>query len=272
MDAATTPFLLRHEFLIRRLHSLSGLVPVGAYMCVHLATNASVLGGTDVFQENVDRIHALGPILPLVEWTFIFLPILFHAIIGVLIVRTGLPNSGNYPYRNNIRYTLQRATAWIALVFIFYHVFQMHGWFHFEPWLSKAKDFGGAKFDPHAATSTAATALQSIGMQILYAVGVLACVYHLANGIWTSGITWGLWVTPAAQRRADWFCLVFGVALAAVGLGALSGFRSVDIADAQMREAIHQEIKEEPEKLREERLQEQAASSQAATTATSGEE
>ncbi|HEV7221208.1 MAG TPA: hypothetical protein VGN42_00805, partial [Pirellulales bacterium] len=54
-------FLGRHEFLIRRLHSLSGLVPVGAYMCVHLLTNASVLAGAGTFQDQVDTIHSLGP-------------------------------------------------------------------------------------------------------------------------------------------------------------------------------------------------------------------
>ena len=25
----------------------------------------------------------------------------------------------------------------------------------------------------------------------VYAIGVLASVYHLANGLWTMGITWG---------------------------------------------------------------------------------
>ena len=34
--AAGANYLARHEFLIRRLHSLSGLVPVGAYMVIHL--------------------------------------------------------------------------------------------------------------------------------------------------------------------------------------------------------------------------------------------
>ena len=40
MDGPSQPFLVRHEFAIRRLHSLSGLVPIGAYMVVHLVTNA----------------------------------------------------------------------------------------------------------------------------------------------------------------------------------------------------------------------------------------
>jgi succinate dehydrogenase / fumarate reductase cytochrome b subunit len=58
---------------------------------------------------------------------------------------------------------------------------------------------------------------------LLYAVGVLSCVYHLANGIWTMGITWGVWVSPAAQKRADRVCIAFGIALAFVGLSALGG-------------------------------------------------
>jgi succinate dehydrogenase / fumarate reductase cytochrome b subunit len=49
-------------------------------------------------------------------------------------------------------------------------------------------------------------------------------VFHLANGIWTFGITWGIWVTPQSQRWADRVCLVFGLLLAAVSMGALGGF------------------------------------------------
>lgn len=217
-------FWLRHEFLIRRLHSLSGLVPVGAYLCVHLATNASVLGGAGAFQDNVDRIHSLGPVLPLVEWTFIFLPILFHAFVGVAIIWGALPNTSSYPYAKNVRYHLMRITGLIALLFIGFHVFQLHGWI--KPW---AKPLGGAQFDHYYATSTAATALQSsLIIQLIYIIGVLASVYHLANGLWTAGITWGLWTSPAAQRRADRVCIVFGILLAAVGLGAVAGLRNTD--------------------------------------------
>src|SRR5579871_6333049 len=114
--------MIRHDFLIRRLHSLSGLVPVGAYMCIHLVTNAGVLNGARSFQRSVDAIHSLGVALPFVEWTFIFLPLLFHAVVGVAIIRSGDPNTSSYALVGNVRYYLQRATAWIALVFIFFHV------------------------------------------------------------------------------------------------------------------------------------------------------
>ncbi len=223
-DPPQGSFLARNEFLIRRLHSLSGLIPVGAYMVVHLLTNATVVESPGLFQRMVYQIHSL-PLLPVIEWGFIFLPILFHAIIGVLIIRGSLPNSGTYKYGSNVRYTMQRATGMIAFVFIVFHVFHMHGWFHFAAWETNVvKPLGGGQFEPFNAPTTAAAALSGIAYQIFYVVGVLSCVFHLANGIWTFGITWGIWVTPAAQRWATTACLVFGLALSAVGLGALGGF------------------------------------------------
>ena len=217
-------FLARHEFLIRRLHSLSGLIPVGAYMCIHLLTNASTLDSSATFQRAVYQIHSLGSLLPLVEWVFIFIPILFHAVIGVVIIRGGLPNYGSYKYVNNLRYTLQRATGMIAFVFIMWHVFQMHGWFHFDAWRQGvAEPLGGAQFAPYNAASSLGAAMRGVAVPLLYAIGVLSCVFHLANGIWTMGITWGVWVSPAAQKRADRVCAVFGIALAVVGLSAIGG-------------------------------------------------
>ncbi len=227
MEDSSPSFLARHEFLIRRLHSLSGLIPVGAYMVVHLLVNASVLESPATFQKNVYQIHSLGSLLPLVEWTFIFIPILFHAIIGVVIVMGGIPNTGNYPYAANRRYTLQRVTGMIAFFFIAIHVFHMHGWFHADIWLEKVvRPLGGAEFHPYAAASSAGLALQNYVMVVIYLIGVLACVFHLANGIWTMGITWGVWISPKAQRRASNVCAVFGVLLAIVGVGALFGMRA----------------------------------------------
>ena len=156
VDNSIQPWLVRHEFLIRRLHSLSGLIPVGAYLVVHLLVNASVVESPPTFQNNVYQIHSLGSLLPLVEWTFIFIPILFHAIFGVIIVAGGLPNTGQYPYAANVRYTLQRVTGLFAFVFIMLHVFHMHGWFHADIWLDNVvRPLGGGQFRPFNAASTA---------------------------------------------------------------------------------------------------------------------
>jgi succinate dehydrogenase / fumarate reductase cytochrome b subunit len=72
----------------------------------------------------------------------------------------------------------------------------------------------------------------SVIVPILYSIGVLASVFHLANGIWTMGITWGVWITPPAQRRANYICAAIGILLAFAGLGGVVGFSRVDVDEA----------------------------------------
>ncbi len=222
-------FLTRNQFLIYRLFSLSGLIPVGAFLVVHLLTNASVNAGAGAFQSRVDMIHSLGEsVLPVVEWLFIFLPMLFHAVVGFMIIANGLPNVGSYPYVGNVRYTLQRATGMIAFVFIIGHIVHLH-------WMGRP--LGGGQFDPHAATSSAAVAIHPLLASMLYAIGVLCAVFHFANGLWTLGITWGLWTSPAAMRRANAVSVVVGLALAAAGLSSIVSLRGIGGDPAKLEQA-----------------------------------
>lgn len=235
MDTPKASFLSRNQFLLGRLHSLSGIVPVGAYMVVHLLTNASILDSAGKFQANVYLIHSLGSALWIVEWIFIFIPLIFHSVYGLLILRDSQPNSATYTYASNIRYTLQRATGLIAFAFIFYHVFHMHGWLHADWWAnSVVNPLGGGQFKPYNAASTAGAALQNNFILLLfYGIGVLASVFHLANGVWTFGITWGIWVSPKAQARANYLAIAVGLLVGAAGLGALVGMAKVDVAKAK---------------------------------------
>src|SRR5881392_879478 len=77
----------RHHFLLRRLHSLTGLI-FGGYLVVHLIINATLIQGgvgeNDVYQTQVNKIHSL-PFLWAIEWAFIFLPIIFHTVYGIWI-------------------------------------------------------------------------------------------------------------------------------------------------------------------------------------------
>jgi succinate dehydrogenase / fumarate reductase cytochrome b subunit len=221
-------------FLLRRLHSLAGLVPVGAFLIMHLTTNASILAGGDMFQENVDRIHSLGPLLIPVEIVFIFIPILFHAVLGVRIWLTSSPNTVKYRYGGNVRYALQRTTGIIAFVFIMAHLWHMH-------WMGKP--FGGGFFDPHDASSTASAAMNRAWWWApAYAIGIVASVFHLANGIWTSLITWGITIGPRSQRAAGYVCGAIGLFLGFVGLGALYGFKSFDAADVGDEHNAHASV------------------------------
>jgi len=214
----------RHEFVVRRVHSLLGLMPLGGFLCFHLATNAAVIDGPETFQRRADQIHVLGPTtLFVLEWGTIFLPILFHGLVGLAIVSRGKRNLVHYPFRENFRYTLERLTGVIAFAFILWHVFHMHGWLRMGWWTENvAQPLGGARFDPEHAPATAAAALgASWVVTAAYLVGTLAVVYHFSNGIWTAGITWGIWTSPHAQRWANVPCLIVGITLAVIGVGAI---------------------------------------------------
>jgi succinate dehydrogenase / fumarate reductase cytochrome b subunit len=224
----------QNEFVIRRLHSITGLMPIGGYLVFHLATNGAIIDGAETFQHRADQIHQLGiTTILFLEWTLIFLPILFHGIIGMLIVTRGKRNIANYPFQENWRYTLQRASGVIAFVFILWHVFHMHGWFRWEWWTENvARPLGGAQFDAYRASETATAAIRASWWIIAaYAIGVIASVYHLANGIWTMGITWGIWTSPSAQRKANAPVAAFGLGVMAIGLGALYAMVTVDVPE-----------------------------------------
>jgi succinate dehydrogenase / fumarate reductase, cytochrome b subunit len=228
------------QFILYRLFSLSGIVPIGGYLIVHLTTNVSVINGAYTFQKNVDLIHSLGVLLPIAEWGFIFLPLIFHALVGLLIISGAVVNVGAYPLQGNIRYTLQRVTGVIALAFIFWHVIHLH---HLGALIDK-KNLG--QFDPHHAASSAATAINSnLLITLFYAVGVIAIGYHFANGLWTFGLRWGIWTSVKAMRRASMICLLVGIGIISEGLVALYSFNRLNIEEArQIETRSYNQLKE----------------------------
>jgi len=198
----------KHHFLLRRLHSLTGIV-FGGYVAVHLTVNASLAQGGNVFQTQVDKIHSL-PFLPAIEWLFLYIPIIYHTIYGGWIILTGQPNNGSYPYFKNTFYLLQRVSAVILAVFILYHVVSMKGWF-------------GSAFDPARAAVSTRDNIDAHWLiaGLVYPIGILAACYHTANGFWTAGISWGLTTTAGGQKRWGLLCAGLFALMAGAGMLAL---------------------------------------------------
>lgn len=201
----------RNYFLLRRLHSLTGLV-FGGYLIVHLLVNATIAQGGIHYQEQVDKIHSL-PFLPLIEWTFIYLPIIFHTIYGIWITATGQPNATHYPYGKNWAYVAQRISAVLIVLFMLFHVLSLK--YH-----ALGGDLG---FDHRAAMQTVGTHMnQSFFITwIVYPLGILASCFHLANGFWTAAITWGLTISASSQKRWGLVCASLFVVIYAAGMIAL---------------------------------------------------
>lgn len=224
-SAAVSPQtpLQKHHFLLRRLHSLSGILPVGLFVCFHLFTNFQMVFGT--FQHEVEWIHSL-PALLFSEIFGIWLPIAFHAALGLAYTFGALPNTRTYRYGSNWRYTLQRATGMIALVFIVFHIATLRWKWTFGGLIDTPFVVTGVH-DEHLSIASTAIAFQGnstshfIAVTSLYVIGVYSVVFHWANGLWTAAITWGLTVSVAAQKRWGYFCLGLGLALGLFSAGAI---------------------------------------------------
>jgi succinate dehydrogenase / fumarate reductase, cytochrome b subunit len=205
---ANPGFLARNHFMLRRLHSLTGIL-FGSYLFVHLTVNATLAegarhdGGATVFQQLVNYIHSL-PFLIGVEWAMIFLPIIYHTFYGFYIIFTGQPNVKNYGYTRNWLYIFQRITAIVLVFFLLFHVLTTKGL------LGPAHPL---TFKPLAASESTLQHLQYAWWvwMVIYPLGVLSAAFHTANGFYAAGITWGLTVSRASQNRWGGLCvLIFG--------------------------------------------------------------
>lgn len=247
---AAISFLDRHHFLLRRLHSLTGIAPIGLFLVSHLTTNSSIVwglldsrkaadghAGVATFQHEVNFIHAI-PFLLLIEVFGLWLPIAFHAVLGVYYARSGKSNTAAYAYQANWRYTLQRVSGYAGILFIFYHVATLRwGWTFLVP--------GGTTWGAEAAASTLALALKGsetgltpagVAVSIGYMLGVTLLVFHFANGLWTAAITWGLTISRPAQRRWGYVCAGLGAGMMLMAWSAVIGFATLDIDEARKTE------------------------------------
>jgi succinate dehydrogenase / fumarate reductase, cytochrome b subunit len=73
-----------YTFVLRKLHSLLGIIPIGAFLVEHLLSNFEALKGPAAYGAQVKFLNSL-PLVRVLEWAFIFLPILYHGLYGIWI-------------------------------------------------------------------------------------------------------------------------------------------------------------------------------------------
>jgi succinate dehydrogenase / fumarate reductase, cytochrome b subunit len=195
------------SYLLRKLHSLSGIVPVGAFLAEHFWSNSSVLVSPEKY-DAVSRELQTIPFRPLAEWAFIFLPILYHGFYGIYIWLRGDSNISSYPWVKNWLYTLQRYTGLIAFVYIGWHLYT-------ERWLTHGRSTYG----------TVSRDLSNPWFLTFMVVGVVASSFHLGVGIWNFLCKWGLAATARAQRAAGQLGVAVALAFSLVGVLILISFR-----------------------------------------------
>jgi succinate dehydrogenase / fumarate reductase cytochrome b subunit len=191
---------------------LLGLIPVGGFLLFHMWENSQSRFGMEHYNEYVvEKISGINYVL-LLEIFVIALPILAHAVYGVVIWWRGRANVVAYPYLRNWMWWLQRISGLGILLFLILHV-------------------GGTRilaiWDDGVAENMFGhmeSLLSNPAYLTAYVVGLVLSVFHLCNGLWSMSIVWGLTTTARAQKIMQAAMAGLFVVLIALGIHGVLGF------------------------------------------------
>lgn len=172
-------------FILRRIDLLLGIFPIWFFLLFYLYLNSAAFQGPAAFNKMVSAVSAI-PLVSLLEVIFILVPVLFHAVLGLIIFYTGKNNFLDYAYPRNIVYFLYRLTGVVAFVFIIVHTWGMH----IQPALDgKTLTFS----DVHRIFS-------SLWIKIFYTIGIFALMYHFTVNVCEALVAFGVTVSRRAQK------------------------------------------------------------------------
>lgn len=208
---------LSRTFVLRKLHQLSGIVPLGIFLLEHFYTNSKAIDGAASFNKAVSDLQSI-PYILFVEIGGIFIPLIYHAVYGLVITMEARPNNLNYPYPRNWFYLVQRITGVVLFVFIAFHVLNFR--FGMIPGLNSIS----VAHRPDLAFDIVSGEFRMVPIFLIYMVGITATVWHFANGIWLFMVDWGITIGERAQRLTGYACIAFGIVLLLVGINAAVAF------------------------------------------------
>ena len=192
-------------------------MPLGLFLLEHFYTNSKALTGAADFNNAVKDLQSI-PYILFVEIGGIFIPLIYHAVYGLVITMEARPNNLNYPYPRNWFYLIQRITGVILFFFITFHVLNFR--FGLVPGLNTIS----VAHSPEMAFDIVSREFHMIWIFMIYVVGITATVWHLANGIWLFLVDWGITIGERAQRLTGYACIGFGIFLLLVGINAAVAF------------------------------------------------
>lgn len=199
---------------LKRLHSLTGVVPVGMFLLAHFFTNSKAVQGPATFDHAAAELAAI-PYVVLVEALGIWLPLLFHMVLGIVIATTAQATGSVKGNPRYWQYVLQRLTGVFLAVFIVYHM-----------WATR---FSSQYLESVSAYEYMRQHLSHPGVFAFYVAGIAAACFHFGNGLFGFAIHWGLVSGLRAQRAVARLGLAAGLVLTLVGLNALLGFLGLGV-------------------------------------------
>ena len=197
----------RSGFFRARLASAFGILPLGVWTFFHLWHNLAAFTGAEAWQSAVTEYP--HPIAQALTGIVVLLPLVLHAIWGIGRMATSRPNNVRYGFYANLKYLLQRLAGVGLLGFLGAHL-----------WLALLKprmleghpeSFADLAEHVHFHWPTLAT----------YVLGILAVAFHMANGLQSFCMGWGVVTSQKGLRRLEGAALLVFLLLLGMGWGAV---------------------------------------------------
>ena len=202
--------------MLRRLRFWSGLVPLGAFLLIHLILNERALAGPAAFENAV--FHARVPARCVLDALLVLTPLVVHAALGLWVVFARKSGVSPSPYSASIR-TAMRVTGVLAGGFIAMHLTEVR--------LRLAgAHLGGGEIATILSEDLSSTSHGIPVAALAYLGGTGCVVFHFAVGLW------GAFATSRAGRASlrarQWlaYCAM------ALGLSVWTGYADVVVFHA----------------------------------------
>jgi len=209
MTASATPRAHRANpaFLRARLGSFLAVIPLGVWTVLHLWHNLSAFEGAEAWQRDVTEYAQ--PLAFFVSALVALLPLALHTVWGVGRLFSSKPNLVKYRFYANLKYVLQRLSAIGLLLFLGAHLWKAM----LEPRL------GRGHAEPFA--EIAWMMRHHVPTLVVYILGVLGVAFHLANGLQSFAMGWGIVSSRRALKKLEGFALFAFLVLLGMGWAVL---------------------------------------------------
>jgi len=193
----------------RKLLSVTGVVPLAAWLAFHLFEVGSATGGRRAFAASLTGAN--GGAFPLVlETVLVLVPLAVHGALGVWVTATDRPVVAD-GYASAGARVLSRAAGVGVLLFLVVHLG--------HTWVAK---LGGA-----GAEVLYDVLRGSVGQPLyvlVYVVGVTCVAFHLGLGLGALPHVWGVPRTDGGRRAARGVAVALGAIVWIASMNTLSHF------------------------------------------------
>jgi len=195
------------SFLRDRLGSLLAVVPLSVWTVNHLWNNLSAFKSGAAWQADVtDHGH---PIAFFASSVVALLPLVLHTIWGIGRLFSTRPNNTRYRTFANLKYALQRLSAIGVMGFLGAHIWL--ALLHPRITTGKPEPFADIAHEMHHHLPTL----------VVYLLGTLGVAYHLANGLHSFTMGWGIVTSRRALKKLDVGVILLFLVLLAMSWGAI---------------------------------------------------